>query len=122
VPEVNDVERVFDEATTRAHVRSRAEIRKLVAGMDIIEPGLAWPPEWRPDPGDEIPANAVESYYCVVVARTARPAPAPPDRRPRYRPRPVPPLTTLGPNGPAACSCTTTRTGITGRRGIITPG
>ena len=70
VPEVNDVERVFDEATTRAHVRSRAEIRKLVAGMDIIEPGLAWPPEWRPDPGDEIPANAVESYYCVVVART----------------------------------------------------
>ena len=70
VPEVNDVERVFDEATTRAHVRSRTEIRKLVAGMDIIEPGLAWPPEWRPEPGEEIPANAAESYYCVVVART----------------------------------------------------
>jgi hypothetical protein len=70
VPEVNDVERVFDEATTSAHVRSRAEIRRLVAGMEIIEPGLAWPPEWRPDPGEEIPANAAESYYCVVVART----------------------------------------------------
>ena len=26
--------------------------------------------EWRPDPGDEVPANAAESYYCVVVART----------------------------------------------------
>jgi hypothetical protein len=38
--------------------------------MDIIEPGLAWPPEWRPDPGDEVPGNAAESYYCVVVART----------------------------------------------------
>jgi hypothetical protein len=38
--------------------------------MDIIEPGLAWPPEWRPDPGGEVPANAAESYYCVVVART----------------------------------------------------
>ena len=38
--------------------------------MDIIEPGLAWPPEWRPDPGEEIPGNAAESYYCVVVART----------------------------------------------------
>jgi hypothetical protein len=34
------------------------------------EPGLAWPPEWRPDPGDEVPGNAAESYYCVVVART----------------------------------------------------
>jgi len=70
IPEVNDVERVFDEATTPAHVRSRAEIAKLVAGMEIIEPGLAWPPEWRPDPGEEVPANAAESYYCVVVART----------------------------------------------------
>jgi hypothetical protein len=70
VPEVSDVERVFDEATTPAHVRSRAEIRELVAGMEIIEPGLTWPPEWRPDPGEEIPANASESYYCVVVART----------------------------------------------------
>ena len=66
---VGGVERVFDEATTRAHVRSRNEIRQLVAGMDIIEPGLAWPPEWRPDPGKEIPANAAESYYYVVVAR-----------------------------------------------------
>ena len=70
IPEVNDVERVFDEATTPAHVRSRAAIRDLIAGMDIIAPGLAWPPEWRPDPGEEVPANAAESYYCVVVART----------------------------------------------------
>ncbi len=69
VPEVEDVERVFDEATEQAHVRTRAGIKKLVAGLEIVEPGLAWPPEWRPDPGDEIPANVAESYYCVVVAR-----------------------------------------------------
>jgi hypothetical protein len=69
VPEVNDVERVFDEATQRAHVRSRDGVAKLVAGLEIIEPGLVWPPIWRPDPGDEVPANAAESYYCVVVAR-----------------------------------------------------
>src|SRR6266568_5003739 len=70
IPEVSDVERVFDEATTPAHVRSRAKIRQLVAGMEIIEPGLTWPPEWRPEPGEEVPANVAESYYCVVVART----------------------------------------------------
>jgi S-adenosyl methyltransferase len=69
VPAVNDVERVFDEATEQAHVRSRAAIGGLVAGMEILQPGLVWPPEWRPDPGDEVPANAAESYYCVVVAR-----------------------------------------------------
>jgi hypothetical protein len=70
VPEVNDVERVFDESTTPAHVRTRDQVRELVAGMEIIEPGLTWPPLWRPDPGDELPANPEESYYCVVVART----------------------------------------------------
>jgi hypothetical protein len=69
VPEVNDVERVFDEATEQAHVRSRAAIGKLVTGMEMIHPGLAWPPGWRPDPGDEVPDNAAESYYCVIVAR-----------------------------------------------------
>jgi SAM-dependent methyltransferase len=69
VPAVNDVERVFDHATERAHVRSRADVMRLVAGLEIIEPGLAWPPEWRPDPGDIVPANAAEAYYCVVVAQ-----------------------------------------------------
>ena len=77
-PDIPSVARIYDYLlggkdnypADRAHVRSRAEIRKLVAGMDIIEPGLAWPPEWRPDPGEEVPANAAESYYCVVVART----------------------------------------------------
>lgn len=40
------------------------------ARVVYVEPGLAWPPEWRPDPGEQVPANAAESYYCVVVART----------------------------------------------------
>jgi hypothetical protein len=69
VPAVNDVERVFDHATEQAHVRSRAEVQRLVAGMEIVEPGLTWPPEWHPDPGDVVPANADQAYYCVVVAR-----------------------------------------------------
>jgi len=63
------VERVFDEATTLAHVRTRAQVRELVAGMEIIEPGLTWPPQWRPDPGEEIPPNASESYYCLLRGR-----------------------------------------------------
>jgi len=69
VPAVNDVERFFDEATEQAHVRSRSQVARLVAGLEIIEPGLVWPPEWRPDPCEPVPANAAESYYCVVVAR-----------------------------------------------------
>ena len=69
VPQVKDVERVFDEATEQGHVRSRDAVMKLVSGLEVIEPGLTWPPQWRPDPADEMPANVAESYYCVVVAR-----------------------------------------------------
>ncbi len=69
VPEVTDVARAFDEATEQAHVRSRGQVSKLVAGLEIIEPGLVWPPQWRPAPGEPVPAKAAESYYCVVVAR-----------------------------------------------------
>ena len=66
---VRDMEWIFDQAAEQVHVRSRADIRALVAGLEIIEPGLVWPPEWRPDPGEPIPDNVGESYYCVIVAR-----------------------------------------------------
>jgi S-adenosyl methyltransferase len=69
-PGVTAAGQVFDDTPTRGHVRSRAEISKLVAGMEIIEPGLTWPPLWRPDPGEEIPGNPEDSYYCVVLARS----------------------------------------------------
>jgi S-adenosyl methyltransferase len=69
VPEVAVLEQVFHGATEQAHVRSRAAIRALVAGLELVEPGLVWAPEWRPDPGEPVPANAAESYCCVVVAR-----------------------------------------------------
>jgi hypothetical protein len=68
-PAVSDVVRVFDEATEQAHVRSRAEIAERVEGLELVEPGLVLPPAWRPDPGEEIPENAAESYYLVAVAK-----------------------------------------------------
>jgi O-methyltransferase involved in polyketide biosynthesis len=71
IPQVADVERVFDEATEGAHIRTRAAVMQLVSGLDVVEPGLTWPPQWRPDPGEQVPANVAESYYCAVVARKA---------------------------------------------------
>jgi hypothetical protein len=68
-PAVSDIVQDFDEATEQAHVRSRTAVADLVAGMEIVEPGLVWPPQWRPDPGEVVPANAADSYYCVLVAR-----------------------------------------------------
>ncbi len=69
VREVSDAERDFDRATEQAHVRSRVEVMKLIAGLEVIPPGLVWLPEWRPDPGAIMPENVTESYNCAVVAR-----------------------------------------------------
>lgn len=76
-PRVNDAARVYDEATTPMWVRTRQEVLDLVSGMEVIEPGLVWTPQWRPDPGDVVPENPSDSYYYALVAykRLGRGAP-----------------------------------------------
>jgi hypothetical protein len=69
IAEVTNAAEAFGQATERAHVRTRTEIAKLAVGLDIIEPGLVWTPQWRPEPGVTVPPNARESYNCALVAR-----------------------------------------------------
>ncbi|WP_246075012.1 SAM-dependent methyltransferase [Nonomuraea terrae] len=33
----------------RLAIRSREEVESLLEGLDLLEPGLVWVPEWRPD-------------------------------------------------------------------------
>jgi hypothetical protein len=61
--------KALDEATAQAYVRNREEVRALLAGLDLVEPGLVWVPEWRPDPGTEPPDNPAEAYLYAAVAR-----------------------------------------------------
>lgn len=34
--------------------RSRAEVEMLFAGFDLVEPGVVWSPQWRPDSPDDV--------------------------------------------------------------------
>jgi SAM-dependent methyltransferase len=42
---------VYRQASAQLHVRSLAEIRRLFDGFDLVDPGVVWMTEWRPDPG-----------------------------------------------------------------------
>ena len=69
VPQVHAAARVWDAATTRVWVRSRAEVLALASGLDVVEPGLVWTPEWQPEPGEQIPGNPSDCYFYALVAR-----------------------------------------------------
>ncbi len=68
-PEVNDAAEVYEQTTSAAHVRSRDHIIRLIEGLDLVEPGIVWLPEWRPDPGSVPPPNPAEAYFYALVAR-----------------------------------------------------
>ncbi len=56
---------------TDVHVRSRAEILRLFDGFDIVDPGLVFMPQWRPDSPADVPADPSQFWGLVGVGRTA---------------------------------------------------
>jgi hypothetical protein len=67
--QVRAAARVYDVATTRMFVRSREEVLALVPGLDVVKPGLVWTPQWRPEPGEPVPAQPRDGYCYALVAR-----------------------------------------------------
>ncbi|MGH3258289.1 MAG: SAM-dependent methyltransferase [Streptosporangiaceae bacterium] len=54
-------------APQRVRLRSRADLTGLLAGLELVEPGLVTVPEWRPDEGEPVPSEQIPLY--AVVAR-----------------------------------------------------
>jgi hypothetical protein len=52
---VGSVTSVYYRASAQLHFRSGQEIRRLFDGFDLVDPGVVWITEWRPDPG--VPAE-----------------------------------------------------------------
>jgi len=48
---VGTVTRVYENASAHLHVRSLPEIERFFDGFELVEPGVVWMTEWRPDPG-----------------------------------------------------------------------
>jgi SAM-dependent methyltransferase len=44
-------EEVYSEASAQLRVRPVPEVLRLFEGFELVEPGLAWITEWRPEPG-----------------------------------------------------------------------
>jgi hypothetical protein len=58
VAELDDVppgsEQHYDQTTTPFISRSRRQVMEFLEGTELVEPGLVWVPEWRPDHPDDV--------------------------------------------------------------------
>jgi len=49
--EGDKAEGVYRQASSQLHVRSLPEVLRFFDGFELVEPGLTWITEWRPEPG-----------------------------------------------------------------------
>jgi hypothetical protein len=68
--EVGEAKRLTDQTTTPVTIRDRARVEGFFAGLELVDPGLVWAPQWRPDyPQDVIEPERTSLY--VGVGRKA---------------------------------------------------
>ncbi len=63
-------ERVFNEHLGTGRWRTREQILAFFDGLELLEPGLVPLPEWRPEPGEELPELGITYHtFAGGVAR-----------------------------------------------------
>lgn len=68
VDERAEAEQVYQRTDNQLTVRSRAELSALFTGFELVEPGVTWVPQWRPDSPD----GAVEADQAVFIGGVGR--------------------------------------------------
>jgi hypothetical protein len=56
---------------TEGRARTRAEIAALFEGFELVDPGLVYVPQWRPDSPDDVPADPSQFWFLAGVAAKA---------------------------------------------------
>lgn len=58
--------------TTPLTVRTRAEVERFFTGLELVEPGLVWSPQWRPESPDDVDEHPERMAFYVAVGRVVR--------------------------------------------------
>lgn len=67
--EASKAEEVYEGASARSRLRQRQEILPLFEGFEMVDPGLVWLPQWRPE--GKPPAEPWRSLVYAGVGRKA---------------------------------------------------
>jgi SAM-dependent methyltransferase len=67
---VRAAEKVYQRGVpAQGRTRSRAEILRFFDGFEIVDPGLAYVPLWRPDSPADVPSDPGKLWFLVGVGR-----------------------------------------------------
>jgi S-adenosyl methyltransferase len=61
--------KMYDESTTPGGGRTREEVAEFMAGTELVEPGVVWTPEWRPDAPEDVGDHPELSMVYATVGR-----------------------------------------------------
>jgi hypothetical protein len=50
-------------------MRSHAEIQRFFDGFRLLDPGVVYIPQWRPDSPDDVPADPSQFWVLVGVGQ-----------------------------------------------------
>jgi len=64
---VDNATNIYRQASAQLHLRSLAEITRFFDGFDLVDPGVVWMNEWRPDPA--VPAAGQLTSFRAGLGR-----------------------------------------------------
>jgi len=66
---VDDLVNMSKRTTTPITLRTPDQVQRLFDGFDLVDPGLAWAPLWRPESPHEVPDRPEQSANLAGVGR-----------------------------------------------------
>jgi hypothetical protein len=67
--EATRLQAISRNTNTPLTLRSRSEVERFFHGWDLVDPGIAWAPQWHPRPDAEQPEHPERSGNLVAVGR-----------------------------------------------------
>jgi O-methyltransferase involved in polyketide biosynthesis len=64
-----EVQRNYQQTNTPMHLRTRTEFAEFFGGWELVEPGVTWAPDWRPDSTTRHTGRAGAAPVLAGVAR-----------------------------------------------------
>ncbi|HVV20037.1 MAG TPA: SAM-dependent methyltransferase [Pseudonocardiaceae bacterium] len=60
---------VYQDSSNPVTTRSKQRVAELFTGFDMVEPGIVWTPEWRPETPEQVGENPESSVIYAGVGR-----------------------------------------------------